>query len=100
MYLQKVYDICIIIKGRKLNVVVAKAPITSIPKMSRESAITYYTPRPLELKNPHTSTMAENIPPAADNTRGVPYYEKLKRDLRDTLHKKRLLDKNMVSLSL
>ena len=41
--------------------------------------------------------MAENIPPP-DNTRGVPYYEKLKRDLRETLQKKRLLDKNMVSL--
>ena len=40
--------------------------------------------------------MAENIPPP-DNTRGVPYYEKLKRDLRDTLQKKRVLDKNMVS---
>lgn len=40
-------------------------------------------------------TMAENVPPP-DNTRGVPYYEKLKRDLRDTLQKKRLLDKNMV----
>ena len=40
-------------------------------------------------------TMAENIPPP-DNTRGVPYYEKLKRDLRETLQKKRLLDKNMV----
>ena len=44
--------------------------------------------------------MAENVPPnsnpAADATRGVPYYEKLKRDLRDTLQKKRLLDKNMV----
>lgn len=39
--------------------------------------------------------MAENIPPP-DNTRGVPYYEKLKRDLRETLQKKRLLDKNMV----
>ena len=39
--------------------------------------------------------MAENIPPP-DNTRGVPYYEKLKRDLRETLQKKRLLDQNMV----
>ena len=39
--------------------------------------------------------MAENVPPP-DNTRGVPYYEKLKRDLRETLQKKRLLDKNMV----
>lgn len=45
--------------------------------------------------------MAENIPPTSaangDATRGVPYYEKLKRDLRETLTKKRLLDKNLVS---
>lgn len=41
--------------------------------------------------------MAENIP-QPDNTRGVPYYEKLKRDLRETLQKKRLLDKNMATL--
>jgi hypothetical protein len=50
--------------------------------------------------------MAENIPPgskdvsSADSTRGLPYYEKLKRDLRETLQKKRMLDKTMVSLSL
>lgn len=44
--------------------------------------------------------MAENVAPNsnADATRGVPYYEKLKRDLRETLQKKRLLDKNMVQL--
>ncbi|KAL9121450.1 MAG: hypothetical protein Q9187_001987 [Circinaria calcarea] len=44
--------------------------------------------------------MAENIAPNsnADATRGVPYYEKLKRDLRETLQKKRLLDKNMAAL--
>ncbi|KAL8745638.1 MAG: hypothetical protein Q9190_002242 [Brigantiaea leucoxantha] len=47
--------------------------------------------------------MAENAPPpstnaSADATRGVPYYEKLKRDLRETLQKKRLLDKNMSTL--
>lgn len=43
--------------------------------------------------------MAENMPPTgsgADATRGVPYYEKLKRDIRETLAKKRLIDKNMV----
>ena len=45
--------------------------------------------------------MAENIVPNSqganvDATRGVPYYEKLKRDLRETLQKKRLLDKTMV----
>ncbi|KAL8729834.1 MAG: hypothetical protein Q9166_004475 [cf. Caloplaca sp. 2 TL-2023] len=45
--------------------------------------------------------MTENVPPSttADNTtRGIPYYEKLKRDLRETLQKKRLLDKNMATL--
>lgn len=52
--------------------------------------------------------MTENIPPsstaaaaaaAADaSTRGIPYYEKLKRDLRETLQKKRLLDKNLATL--
>jgi len=45
--------------------------------------------------------MAENVPPSAgsasaDATRGLPYYEKLKRDLRETLQKKRALDKSMV----
>jgi chromatin modification-related protein EAF6 len=59
--------------------------------------------------------MAENIPPttAVSNgtsaavaggsdsveqlpNRGIPYYEKLRRELRDTLQKKRLMDKNMV----
>ena len=32
----------------------------------------------------------------ADATRGLPYYEKLRKDLRATLEKKRLLDKNIV----
>lgn len=31
------------------------------------------------------------------NSRGLPYYEKLRRDLRDTIAKKRLMDKSMVS---
>ncbi|KAL8862914.1 MAG: hypothetical protein Q9178_000856 [Gyalolechia marmorata] len=45
--------------------------------------------------------MTENapLPSNADSTtRGIPYYEKLKRDLRETLQKKRLLDKNMATL--
>ena len=29
--------------------------------------------------------------------RGLPYYEKLRRELRDTLAKKRMMDKSMVS---
>lgn len=49
--------------------------------------------------------MAENAPPQAhttssapnaDPSRGLPYYEKLRRDLRETLQKKRILDKNLV----
>lgn len=48
--------------------------------------------------------MAENVPPgsagktaaATSDRPGLPYYEKLRRDLRDTIQKKRLLDRNMV----
>ncbi|KAF2278119.1 NuA4-domain-containing protein [Westerdykella ornata] len=43
--------------------------------------------------------MTENIPPsngvnsaAPDASRGLPYYEKLRRDLRESLHKKRQID--------
>ncbi|KKY18940.1 putative chromatin modification-like protein eaf6 [Phaeomoniella chlamydospora] len=56
--------------------------------------------------------MAENVPPgptaaaaakpattAPDTAnRGLPYYEKLRRDLRDTIQKKRILDKNLSAL--
>ncbi|KAL8243743.1 hypothetical protein R6Q59_010001 [Mikania micrantha] len=47
--------------------------------------------------------MAENVPPgsagkstAAADRPGLPYYEKLRRDLRDTIQKKRVLDRNMI----
>jgi hypothetical protein len=46
--------------------------------------------------------MAENAPPgsskdaAADTSRGMPYYERLRRDLRDSLQKKRIVDNNLV----
>ncbi|KAI9679954.1 MAG: hypothetical protein M1817_004969 [Caeruleum heppii] len=46
--------------------------------------------------------MAENVVPGgganADVSRGMPYYEKLRRDLRETLQKKRLLEKNLASI--
>ncbi|KAL6246474.1 hypothetical protein RBB50_006711 [Rhinocladiella similis] len=50
--------------------------------------------------------MAENVPPsgtaakpaASGDRPGLPYYEKLRRDLRDTLQKKRLLDRNMAAV--
>ena len=35
-----------------------------------------------------------------DSARGVPYYEKLRKDLQETIHKKRLLDKNIVCTSI
>ncbi|PWY92728.1 NuA4-domain-containing protein [Aspergillus heteromorphus CBS 117.55] len=39
-------------------------------------------------------------PPTAESaaSRGLPYYEKLRRELRDTLQKKRLMDKSMAQL--
>lgn len=46
--------------------------------------------------------MAENAPPgsannaASDASRGMPYYERLRRDLRESLNKKRLIDNNLV----
>lgn len=50
-----------------------------------------------------SSVMAENAPPAdpaananSEATRGLPYYEKLRKDLRDALQKKRLLDNALV----
>jgi hypothetical protein len=50
--------------------------------------------------------MTENVPPGSASkvatkedagSRGLPYYEKLRRDLRDTLNRKRQLDRNLVS---
>ncbi|KIV99550.1 uncharacterized protein PV09_08850 [Verruconis gallopava] len=47
--------------------------------------------------------MAENAPPptstsSGDSSRGMPYYEKLRRDLRETLQKKRALDASIMNL--
>ncbi|KAF1942571.1 NuA4-domain-containing protein [Clathrospora elynae] len=49
--------------------------------------------------------MAENAPPgsasntgASDSSRGLPYYERLRRDLRESLNKKRLIDNNLLQL--
>src|SRR5271163_2083278 len=55
--------------------------------------------------HPHPTNMAENAPPpttaaAPDPSRGMPYYEKLRKDLRDALQKKRILDQNLVSSPL
>jgi hypothetical protein len=46
--------------------------------------------------------MAENAPPAgvanaaSDASRGMPYYERLRRDLRESLANKRKIDSNIV----
>lgn len=46
--------------------------------------------------------MTENAPPvsakdgASDASRGMPYYERLRRDLRESLQKKRVIDNNLV----
>lgn len=48
-----------------------------------------------------TGTNGSNAGAAANNeNRGLPYYEKLRRELRDTLQKKRLMDKSMVLTTL
>lgn len=60
---------------------------------------------PTKMRRPFPRyTMAENAPPPtssgpaapADSSRGMPYYEKLRKDLRDSLQKKRILDNNLV----
>ncbi|OJJ48555.1 hypothetical protein ASPZODRAFT_130620 [Penicilliopsis zonata CBS 506.65] len=48
-----------------------------------------------------TSTTTAPTPGATEQNgtnRGLPYYEKLRRELRDTLQKKRLMDKSMAQL--
>lgn len=46
--------------------------------------------------------MAENAPPASagntatDASRGMPYYERLRRDLRESLQRKRVIDNSLV----
>lgn len=46
--------------------------------------------------NSNSNNNNENQPPDQRPNRGLPYYEKLRRDLRDTIQKKRLMDKTMV----
>ncbi|RHZ65317.1 chromatin modification-related protein EAF6/MEAF6 [Aspergillus thermomutatus] len=46
--------------------------------------------------NPTTGNASTTEPNSAN--RGLPYYEKLRRDLRDALQKKRLMDKSMAQL--
>ncbi|GKZ67031.1 hypothetical protein AnigIFM63309_000010 [Aspergillus niger] len=47
--------------------------------------------------NPNPNQSADSSASSTAN-RGLPYYEKLRRELRDTLQKKRLMDKSMAQL--
>ncbi|KAI1959305.1 chromatin modification- protein eaf6 [Ophidiomyces ophidiicola] len=47
---------------------------------------------PLPVATPNTG------PDQATTARGVPYYEKLRRELRETLQRKRILDRNLAAL--
>ncbi|KAK2865182.1 hypothetical protein FQN49_003828 [Arthroderma sp. PD_2] len=50
------------------------------------------------VETPTAATAAPTAPADQQPARGIPYYEKLRRELRDTLQKKRLMDKNMAAL--
>jgi len=52
------------------------------------------------MAEPSASTAVEAVQPSAavsdDATRGKPYYEKLRNDLKQTIEKKQELDRTMV----
>lgn len=66
-----------------------KAQTASTPNASANSKDAQSTPT----QGQNQSSTGAN---ANDSNRGLPYYEKLRRDLRDTLQRKRLMDKSMV----
>ncbi|KAL4870896.1 histone acetyltransferase subunit NuA4-domain-containing protein [Aspergillus spectabilis] len=81
------------------------APIPSTPATSTAPAVESTPSNPQIQPNntsnipPSTTPNNENPPNPTDRTnRGLPYYEKLRRELRDTLQKKRLMDKSMAAL--
>lgn len=45
---------------------------------------------------PNQSGTSATANPASDISRGLPYYEKIRRDLRETIQKKRILDQTIV----
>jgi chromatin modification-related protein EAF6 len=70
------------------------APPPSVPNMTATSAVpTTVTNQPGASNNSNSNGTASAQSGA---NRGLPYYEKLRRELRDTLQKKRLMDKSMV----
>ncbi|KAB8077542.1 histone acetyltransferase subunit NuA4-domain-containing protein [Aspergillus leporis] len=72
------------------------APPPSAPNMTATSAVpTTVTNQPGASNNSNSNGTASAQSGA---NRGLPYYEKLRRELRDTLQKKRLMDKSMAQL--
>jgi hypothetical protein len=72
------------------------------PSASRPSKLNplFSSSKPLHIKR-RLANMAENAPPGnnasnSDSSRGMPYYDRLRRDLRDLLQKKRAADANIV----
>ncbi len=56
------------------------------------------------MAEPSASTAVEAVQPSAavsdDATRGKPYYEKLRNDLKQTIEKKQELDRTMVCMQI
>ncbi|KAI5298367.1 hypothetical protein KEM56_004120, partial [Ascosphaera pollenicola] len=69
------------------------ATTTNPPATTGVAAGTTTTPATGVTAGP--GTLGASTSGADQQTRGLPYYERLRRDLRDTIQKKRLLDKNM-----
>lgn len=84
--------------GRPTGAATATAPATA-----GASGTTTGT-QPSGTNNPTTGNANANTSTTTTDSdsgnRGLPYYEKLRRDLRDALQKKRLMDKSMVCLRL
>lgn len=77
---------------------VPPAPTSTVtaPGPGAASSMTVSTTGPAPAPVPTAGT---DTAPSSDQgqTRGLPYYEKLRRELRETIQKKRMMDKNMVS---
>lgn len=78
----------------------APQPSTSTPNNNATTtASTGPGPAPTSGPNNQQSTSTGAAPATGtgpDTNRGLPYYEKLRRELRDTLQRKRMMDKSMV----
>ncbi|KAE8134234.1 histone acetyltransferase subunit NuA4-domain-containing protein [Aspergillus pseudotamarii] len=72
------------------------APPPSVPNTAATPAGPITTNQSTASNNNNSSNGTASAQTGAN--RGLPYYEKLRRELRDTLQKKRLMDKSMAQL--